>query len=188
MSGFVGTNTRVAAAVLGLSLTLGGCFSNGRSDRGDHTAERQTQAVLDFDRIDGLAIGRTTADAKDGGLTLVQDGERFDTCVVMTVQSLRGVRAIVVNDTIEIIEMTGENKTIAGVGPGSTKAEVTSAHMGQPVQERVNRFSFAEVVVAGTPEGDPLTLSYVFDHTAKRVTRVRAGRASDLLAYDEGCA
>jgi hypothetical protein len=144
--------------------------------------------MLDFDGIDGLTIGGTIADAEDGGLVFVQEGERLDSCVIMTVQSLPGITAIVVNDSIEVIELAGENKTIAGVGPGSTKAEVTSAHAGQPVQERVNRFSFAEVAVAQSPEGDPLTLSYIFDHTAERVTRVRAGQASNLVAYDEGCA
>ena len=181
---------RLLAGVLALSVaTLGGCFSDDApSERGDPGVERQESAKLDFDRIDGLAIGGTTADAEDGGLSLVQDGERFDSCVVMTVQSLPGVRAIVVNDTIKVIELAGEHKTIAGVGPGSTKAEVTSAHAGQPVQERVNRFSFAEVAVAQRAEGDPLTLSYIFDERAERVTEVRAGRASDLVAYDEGCA
>ena len=106
----------------------------------------------------------------------------------MAVRSLPGVTAIVVTDTIEVIELTGENKTIAGVGPGSTKAEVSSAHAGQPVQERVNRFAFAEVAVAQSAEDDPLTLSYTFDETAERVTHVRGGRASNLVAYDEGCA
>ena len=168
---------------------LGGCFSDDApSDRGDPGAERQPAPMLDFEGVDGLVIGGTTADAEDRGLSLVQDGQRFDSCVVMTVQSLPGVSAIVVNDTIEVIEVMGENKTIAGVGPGSTKAEVTGAHAGQPVQERVNRFSFAEVAVAQSAEGDPLTLSYVFDEQAERVTLVRAGRASNLVAYDEGCA
>ena len=190
VSGFVRADARRLAAILALSVaTLGGCFpDDAPSDRGDPGAERQPAPTLDFDGIAGLAIGGTTADAEDEGLVVDQDGQRFDSCVVMTVQSLPGVSAIVVNDTIEVIEVTGENKTIAGVGPGSTKAEVASAHAGQPVQERVNRFQFAELAVAQSAEGDPLTLSYIFDEQGERVTRVRVGRASKLVSYDEGCA
>jgi hypothetical protein len=159
-----------------------------RDLRGDPGVERQASPILDFDGIDGLTIGGTTADAEDAGLALLQEGDRFDSCVVMTVQSLPGVRAIVVNDTIKVIELAGETKTIAGVGPGSTRAEVTSAHAGQPLQERVNRFAFAEIAVAQSAADDPLTLSYIFDHRAERVTGVRAGHASDVVGYDEGCA
>ena len=140
MSGFVRADARLFGAVLALSVaTLGGCFSDDApSDGSDPGAERRPAPTLDFDSIDGLVIGGTTADAQVEGLELVQDGERFESCVVMTLPSLGGVSAIVVNDTIEVIELTGENKTIAGVGPGSTNAEVISAHAGQPVQERVN--------------------------------------------------
>lgn len=183
-------DTRLLAAGLVLAVaTLSSCFfDDAPSESGDPGVEHQGAVMLDFDGIDGLAIGGTTADAEHGGLSLVQDGDRFDSCVVMAVQSLPGVTAIVVNDTIAVIELAGENKTIAGVGRGSTKTEVTSAHPGQRLQERVNRFAFAEVAVAQSAEDDPLTLSYIFDHAAESVTHVRAGRASNLLAHDEGCA
>ncbi len=112
----------------------------------------------------------------------------MNSCVVMAVESLPGINVIVVNDIVQTIELEGQNTTVAGVGPGSTKAEVTAAHRGQAVQERTNRFSFTEVVVTQMAEGDPLTITYVLDEAGARVTRVRAGRASKLLAYDEGCA
>ena len=118
----------------------------------------------------------------------MRDGEPMNSCVVMAVQSLPGIRAIVVNDTIQTIELEGQNKTVAGVGPGSTKAQVATAHPGRPVQELTNRFSFTEIAVAQNAEGDPVTLTYVLDEAGELVTRVRAGRSSNLVAYDEGCA
>jgi hypothetical protein len=169
-------------------VTLGGCFSDDAPSESDPGVEDRKSPTLDFHGIAGLRVGKTTSDAADEGMSLVQNGERFDGCVVMTVQSLPGVRTIVVEDTIEIVELTGTTKTVRGVGPGSTKAEVMSAHHGQQVQERVNRFAFVEVAVTQSEEDDPLTLSYVLDERGELVTGVRAGRASSLVAYDEGCA
>jgi hypothetical protein len=169
--------------------SLGGCFSDDApSESGDPGVEDGKSPMLDFNGIGGLRVGKTTSDAENEGMSLAQDGERNGGCVVMVVQSLPGVRTIVVEDKIEIVELTGSTKTVRGVGPGSTKPEVTSAHRGQLAQERVNRLAFFEVAVAYSEEDDPLTLSYVFDEQAQLVTRVRAGRASSLIAYDEGCA
>jgi hypothetical protein len=179
----------VVAVLVFTAASLGGCFfDDAPSESGDRGVEGGESPMLDFDGIDGLRVGKTTSDAANGGMSLVQDGDRFDDCVVMTVQSLPGVSTIVVDDRIEIVELTGSARTVRGVGPGSTKADVRSAHDGQRVQERLNRFSFVEVAVAQSEEDDPLTLSYVLDERGELVTRVRTGRASSLQAYDEGCA
>ena len=175
----------VVAVLVLTAASLGGCFSD---DAPSESGEGGESPMLDFDGIEGLRVGKTTFDAANRGMSLVQDGERFDGCVVMTVQSLPGVRTIVVGDRVEIVELTGSARTVRGVGVGSTKADVGRAHDGRRLQERLNRFSFVEVAVAHSGEQDPLTLSYVLDERAGLVTRVRAGRASSLQAYDEGCA
>lgn len=184
----LGVRTGVGVLVIALS-GLGGCFTEeAPSEAGDPGVARRESPMLDFGGIDGLAIGDTTSDAEDEGLRLIEDGDPMNSCSVMVARSLPGVRAVVVDDTIRVLELEGQNKTVAGVGPGSTKAEVKAAHQGRSVQERTNRFSFTELAVPHGAEDDPLTLAYVFDEAGERVTRVRAGRTSNLVAYDEGCA
>lgn len=147
------------------------------------------QVVLDFDGIPGVDLGADTRVSDYDGPILTREGDVHGSCEVMSVDSAAGVRLIVVEGVVEVVELRGDGTTtVAGVGPGSSRSDVLAAHDGDTVSETTNRFALVEIVVQREGAEDPPTLAYVLDEGAQTVTKVRAGRAASLTAWDEGCA
>jgi len=166
-----------------------GRFANKQASPTATVTSPEPPVVLDFDGIPGVHVGADTRVSDDDRPTLTREGDVHGSCVLMSVDSAAGVRLIVVEGVVEVVELRGDGTTtVAGVGPGSSRSDVLAAHDGDTVSETTNRFAFVEIVVQREGAGDPPTLAYVLDEGAQTVTEVRAGRAASLTAWDEGCA
>jgi hypothetical protein len=143
-------------------------------------------------RHDGLGpvrVGMTLSEieaALGEPLDLASDDPNAS-CTQHQPSSAGGIFFVIIDDELSFIHAVGL-ATDAGVGPGSTEAEVKAAYEGDHIATGRNRLAVRQLAVRPS-SGEPLATLFLMSTAGNEdtVETVMVGSYPEVEHYDEGC-